>query len=85
MKIAGKFYVNESLSPYYRKLFGKCNALYKLKLLEKFFTRNGTIYISKKAGEEKIPITHIHDLYKLFGKEVIVNLNKDNHNLPQPQ
>ena len=76
--IPDKFYLNESLSPYYRKLFGKCNALYKLNLLSKFFTRNGTIYIIINAGDNKTPITHLDDLHKLFSKDVIDSLEKNN-------
>lgn len=40
-----KIYINESLCPYYRRLFGKGNALMKDKKIKQIFTRNGTVKI----------------------------------------
>ena len=67
--VAGKIYVNESLCPEYRRLFGICNGLHKAKKLASFFTVNGSIKVTTTEGGEKSIIGHIDDLYKLVGQK----------------
>lgn len=62
----GKVYVNESLCPAYRRIFGVCNALFRKKKLSSSYTMNGSIYVSKQEGSEKQVIGHLNDLKKLF-------------------
>ena len=78
-------YVNESLCPGYKVLMGKCNALYKLKMINGFFTTNGQIKIkiggTKTTRGEFIDcqfekIGHVSDLVRLFGAEVMVTLQR---------
>ena len=69
--VKGKIYINESLCPEYRRLFGVCNALYKKKLLSSSYTINGKIIICRAGEEEKQVIGHLSDLHRIFGKEDI--------------
>lgn len=71
-----KVYINESLCPYYRKLLGKCNALFKLGKLANFYTINGTLTIKLTTDKDPITITHLNDLVKLFGKDQINSLDR---------
>ena len=85
--VAGKVYVNESLCPYYRFLFGKCNALFKKNYVRSSYMMNGVIKIvtndlledgtANPTGGVTQNITHINDLYNLFGFELIDSLTKD--------
>ena len=65
----GKVFVNESLCPTYRRLFGICNSLFKKKYISKNFTFNGSLYIV--SGDEKINIAHINDLNEAVGEEKV--------------
>ncbi len=76
-KIGHKIYINESLCPYYRGLFGKCNALFKKKHLKSFFTINGTIRVTDN-NDNKLVIGHINDLESHFGKKVIDSIKIQN-------
>ena len=76
-RIGQKIYLNESLCPYYRGLFGKCNALFKKKLVKSFFTINGTIKITD-SNDNNLVIGHIHDLESHFGKQVIDSIKLQN-------
>ena len=69
-KVGHRIYINESLCPYYRNLFGKCNALFKKGLVKNFFTINGTIKITDNL-DKKLTIGHLHDLESHFGSEII--------------
>ena len=69
--VQNKIYVNESLCPEYRRLFGICNALHKQKKIASFFTINGSIKVTTKEGGEKSLIGHIADLNKLVGDKVV--------------
>ena len=82
-----KIFVNESLCPYYRFLFGKCNALFKGNHISASYTMNGVIKIvtnnvledgtSNPVGGVTQNIGHLNDLYNLFGSELIDSLVKD--------
>ena len=69
--VRNKIYVNESLCPEFRRLFGICNALHKQKKINSFFTVNGSIKVTCKEGGEKSVIGHMEDLYKLVGEKVV--------------
>ena len=81
-----KLYINESLCPGYRYLMGKCSALFKLKHIDGFYTNNGIVKIVTKqvevdgtedpVGGVTQNITHLVDLYNLFGKDLIDSLVK---------
>ena len=75
--VSGKIYVNESLCPEYRRLFGICNALYKKKLLSSSYTINGKILVVKEGEEEKMNIGHICDLEAMFDEEVLNNIMEE--------
>ena len=62
----GKIYINESLCPAYRRLFGVCNALFRKKLLSSSYTINGTIMVCTEEGGEKKSIGHLNDLKVIF-------------------
>ena len=42
-----KVYINESLCPYYRGLWGKCKKLLRNKVIFSFYTINGILHIKK--------------------------------------
>ena len=74
---AKEVYINESLCPYYRKLLGKCNALFKLGKLSSFYTINGTVTIKvNPTDNEPMTITHSNDLIEIFGKDQMDSLDK---------
>ena len=52
---------------------GKCNALFKAKLVYSFYTINGKIKV-KTADNKTIQIGHIADLEVLVGKEIVYDL-----------
>ena len=69
-----KVYVNESLNPYYKHLFWICNKLYKEGKLQSSYTINGSIKVKIEGGAldgKTATISHIEDLYKLFGTDEI--------------
>ena len=74
--VTGKIFINESLCPEYRRLFGIANALYKKKKLASLYTVNGTIRICKKDGDEKkiYIIEHIDDLKAFFGEQTVEDI-----------
>ena len=75
-----KVYVNESLCGPFRYLLGKCNALFKKNFLAGFWTRNGCIKVKLISDNEDegqvVDISHIEDLFKLFGNDLIASLVK---------
>ena len=73
--LRNKIYINESLCPYYRGLFGKCNALFKKNLLKNFYTVNGMIKIIDNQ-DIKHTIGHNYDLVSLFGQDTLDSLPK---------
>ena len=69
-----KVWVNESLCPPFRRLFGICNSLFKSKQISSSYTMNGTIKIKVAGGSTDgatTSISHINDLYNLFGFDAI--------------
>ena len=70
---SSKIYINESLCRPYRQLLGKSNALYKKSYINSFYTTNGKIKIhfDGQHGEEISTITHVTDLYDIFGEEIM--------------
>ena len=72
--VKGKIYVNESLCPEYRRLFGVCNALFKKDMLSSSYTINGKILICKTGEEEKHLIGHMSDLHRIFGADEIKSI-----------
>ena len=75
--VAGKVFINESLCPEYRRLFGVCNALFKQKKLCSSYTYNGTIMVCKHDGDEKQSIGHLSDLKGIIGAEVVEGVIED--------
>jgi len=61
-----KIFINENLCPYYKRLFGMVNRLYKRNMVSSFWTINGCIRIVIDEGNPYESITHIQDLEKLF-------------------
>lgn len=72
--VEGKIYINESLCPEYRRLFGVCNAFFRKKKLVSSYTLNGCIKVCEKEGGEKINIGHINDLKDLLGAKVVADM-----------
>ena len=76
-----KVYINESLCGPFRYLMGKCNSLFKRKHISGFYTINGCVKIILLAAEGDTegvtaPVSHIQDLYYLFGTDLIDSLKK---------
>ena len=61
-----KIYVNESLCPYYRGLWGRCKSLLIDKKIYSFWTFNGILKLKINENDEAIQITHDVDLCELF-------------------
>ena len=61
-------YLNESLCPYYRGLWGKCRGLLVDKLIARLWTYNGTVMIKfiDNDDAERFSITHDTDLFSFF-------------------
>ena len=78
--VKGKVYVNESLCPEYRRLYGICTALYRKKMLTTAFTINGTIKVCVNENDDKKCIEHMKDLFELFGEEEINNIINEHKN-----
>ena len=70
-----KIYINESLCPYYKKLWTKCRKLWDSKRILSFWVSNGSIRV-KLINESVSIITHDCDLEKLFpGDPLIADTN----------
>ena len=70
-----KIYINESLCPYYKKLWTKCGKLWDAKRILSFWISNGSIRV-KLVNENVSIITHDCDLEKLFpGDPLIADTN----------
>ena len=78
--VTGKVFVNESLCPEYKRLFGICNSLYKSKKIAASYTINGSIRCIEKEGGEWKAIEHINDLNTIFGEKVISDIIADHKN-----
>ena len=63
-----RIFINDSLCPYYRGIYGKCKKLYQLKNIFSFWSYNGIIRIKLEENGKMISITHDEDLFKLFPK-----------------
>ena len=61
-----KFYLNESLGPYYRFLMSKSKALFTMGKIHSYFISNGLVKIHVKEKGPSIPITHTTDFEKYF-------------------
>ena len=62
-----KLYINESLCPRYKFILWKCRTLHKEKLLDSYWTFNGTVKIRiNENDEDSHAITHINDLKDRF-------------------
>ena len=60
-----KIFINQSLCPYYRKLYGimKYKDLNNEGLIDSFWIKNGTIKIRESSQSKSISITHESDLH----------------------
>ena len=72
--VKGKIFINESLCPEYRRLFGVCNALFKAKKLSSSYTNKGMIKVNVEENGETFVIEHNKDLHVLFGEKEIEKL-----------
>ena len=57
-----KIFINQSLRPYYRKLYGMVKDLNNEGLIDSFWITNGTIKIRESSQSKPISITHESDL-----------------------
>ena len=70
-----RVYINESLCPYYKKIWTKCRKLLDAKQILSFWVSNGSIKV-KLINENVSVITHDCDLEKLFpGDPLITDTN----------
>ena len=58
-----KIFINQSLRPYYRKLYGMVKDLNNEGLIDSFWIKNGTIKIRESSQSKPISITHESDLH----------------------
>ena len=58
-----KIFINQSLCPYYRKLYGMVKDLNNEGLIDSFWIKNGTIKIRESSQSKPISITHESDLH----------------------
>ena len=58
-----KVFINESLCPYYRMLFGKCYRLVGAKKAERVFTRNGLVKLKVEVNGEAKVFDVLHDSF----------------------
>ena len=58
-----KIFINQSLCPYYRKLYGMVKDLNNEGLIYSFWIKNGTIKIRESSQSKPISITHESDLH----------------------
>ena len=70
-----KIYVNESLCWMNKVLLGKCNSLYKMRMIQSFYTYNGAVKIKLRNNVVET-ILHNTDLIKIFGNETVNSLVK---------
>ena len=79
---AEKIYVNESLCSHNKRLLGKCNALFKNKRIEFFYTINGKIKIKYDSvdAECKTKISHVEGLVDIFRTEIIQKIDAERNN-----
>ena len=71
-----KIYINESLCPYYKKLWTKCGKFWDAKQISSFWVSNGSIRV-KLVNENVSIITYDCDLEKLFpGDPLIADTNR---------
>jgi len=61
----GKIYINDSLCPYYRGLWGKCKQSLIDKKIYSFWTSNGTLRVKINQMSTPRVITHDVDLSSL--------------------
>ena len=61
-----KIYVNESLCPYYRRIWNECKKLKLQKRLSEYFTMAGIVRIRTQEKGPLIQISHLIDLKDLF-------------------
>ena len=61
-----RLFLNDSLCPYYRGIYGKCKRLLEAKKISSFWTWNGNIKIKLDESSRPINITHDVDLYSRF-------------------
>ena len=57
-----KIFINQSLCPYYRKLYGMVKDLNNEGLIDSFWIANGTIKFRESSGSKPISITYESDL-----------------------
>ena len=57
-----KIFINQSLCPYYRKLYGMVKDLNNEGLIDSFWIVNGTIKIRESSQSRPISVTHESDL-----------------------
>ena len=61
-----KIFINQSLCPYYRKLYGMVKDLNNEGLIDSFWIKNGTMKIRESIQFKPISITHESDLKVLI-------------------
>ena len=67
-----RLYINESLCPYYRGIWGKCKKMKLEKKIWSFWTSNGSIRVKLSENSRPNIITHDVDLARLFNKETTI-------------
>ena len=65
-KVDDKIFINESLCLHYREILGRCNILYKQKLITGYRTANGVVKIQMNENGYYKKILHGDDLKALF-------------------
>ena len=62
----GKWYINQSLCPYYRVLWSKSKSLHSIAKIFSYYVSNGTVKIKIQKTSQPLSIMHISDLDKLL-------------------
>ena len=57
-----KIFINQSLCPYYRRLYGLVKDLSNKGLIDSFWISNGTINLRESSRSKPVSITHESDL-----------------------
>ena len=57
-----KLFLNQSLCPYYRLLYGRVKELARDDLIDSFWISNGTIKMKELSESQPVSITHLTDL-----------------------
>ena len=72
-----KVFVNESLSPNYKRILGKCNPLLKNKYIASFYTINEKMKITydAKNGIVTSVVNHEENMLDIFGKGIVDEIN----------